>query len=392
MSKIVLLVSFLFVCAIPARAQDKRRPVGPNPDPVRAAEEFFAEHDKNGDGKLNKSEFPERLRANFNRIDRNSNGYVELEEDILFRRRRALRERRVGTASSVALDGVKVERDIEYKRAGKLSLRLDLYLPKERSSAEPLPVILWVHGGAWRNGNKGSTPALRFVKRGYAVASIAYRLSQTAKFPAQIEDVKDAVRWIRAHAKEYRLDPDRIGAWGSSAGGHLVALLGTSGGVESLSGTPGENAPPARVQAVCNFFGPTDFLKMNAQAGERGRIDHDAPNSPESQLVGAPIQEHPDLARKANPITYVSEDDPPFLIVHGDEDFIVPLGQSELLHEALTKAGVKSTLRVVEGGGHGWRRRAEIDELVDAFFDEHLKPPAETSAKPSPGVAPEGAR
>jgi acetyl esterase/lipase len=263
-------------------------------------------------------------------------------------------------------EGTRVYRNLEYVKSGHERQRLDLYVPEKASS--PLPVIVWVHGGAWLTGSKeGGGPALPFVGKGYAVASINYRLSQHARFPAQIEDCKAAVRWLRAHATAYHLDPDRFGVWGASAGGHLVALLGTSGDVKDLEGDDGTPGQSSRVQAVVDWFGPTDVTKMGGS--------HDQPDSPEAKLLGGPVQEHKDKAARANPITYVSKDDPPFLIMHGDKDTTVPFGQSELLLEALKKVGVDATFRPVKGAGHGGREYSseEVRKLVEEFFDKHLK-------------------
>ena len=273
--------------------------------------------------------------------------------------------------------GVKVIADVEYTRVGDKPLQLDLYLPQGHDpKAARLPVVVWVHGGAWRAGTRKNTPAPAvLVPRGYAVASVTYRLSQEAKWPAQIQDCKAAVRWLRAHADEYGLDPDRFGAWGSSAGGHLVAMLGTAGDVKELEGGGEGDANQghsSRVQAVCDWFGPTDFLKMDEQAPPNARQRHSAPESPESQLIGGTVTEHPEKVKAANPITYVSKDDPPFLIMHGDKDNLVPLGQSEILRDALEKAGVDVTLHVVRGAGHGFGG-PEISAMVVEFFDRHLK-------------------
>ncbi len=273
--------------------------------------------------------------------------------------------------------GTKVERDIVYARVGERKLLLDLYLPAKGSTS--LPVIVWVHGGGWRSGSKGSGGRARpMLNRGYAVVDVGYRLSGEAIFPAQVEDCKAAVRWVRANAAKYGLDPDRIGAWGSSAGGHLVAFLGTAGDVREFD-TRTNAEYSSHVQAVCDWYGPTDFLQMDKHSLKGSRLIHDAANSPESLLVGGPIQEKPyrALARKANPITYVTKDDPPFLIMHGDKDMSVPLHQSELLYDALNKAGIDATLHVVKGAGHGLRDGQEkpekLFEIVAAFFDRHLK-------------------
>ena len=259
--------------------------------------------------------------------------------------------------------------NLAYVANGHERQKLDLYLPATANAK--LPLIVWIHGGGWLNGNKDRPPALRFLEQGYAVAGINYRLSHHAKFPAQIEDCKAAIRWLRAHADAYGLDAQRIGVWGSSAGGHLVALLGTTGDVKEFE--VGEHLnQSSRVQAVVDYFGPTDFLQMDAHRLPDGLV-HDLSTSPESKLIGAPIQEAKAQVARANPITYVSRDDPPFLLVHGDQDKLVPHHQSVLLHEALKKAGVTASLYTVSGGGHGGFKDPNLDPMVEAFFARHLR-------------------
>jgi acetyl esterase/lipase len=264
--------------------------------------------------------------------------------------------------------GVRVERGLAYVPGGHERQQLDLYRPEKANT--PLPVIVWVHGGAWRGGSKdGGGPAVRLVPKGYAVASIGYRLSQHAIFPAQIEDCKAAIRWLRAHATKYGLDADHIGAWGGSAGGHLVALLGTAGDVKDLEGKLGHLDQSSRVQAVVDWFGTTDFTKQGGW--------HNNPMSPEAQLIGGPVQENKEKSQRANPIAYVTKDDPPFLIMHGTKDDVVPFNQSELLVDALKKAGVPITFRPLEGAGHGGPAFSAPEHMreIEAFFDRHLKPP-----------------
>ena len=260
-------------------------------------------------------------------------------------------------------DGATARRDLAYVSGGHPRQKLDLYLPKD---GENLPLIINIHGGAFRTGSKESGVPLEYLDRGYAVASINYRLSQHAVFPAQIEDCKAAVRWLRAHASEYRLDPDRFAAWGSSAGGHLAAMLGTTGDARELD--VGENlAASSRVQAVVDYFGPTDFLQMDAHRLPNGMV-HDTPDSPESQLVGGPIQENKEKVAKANPITYLTKNAPPFLICHGDSDPLVPRHQSELLAAALKEAGVPVTFYTVKGGGHGRFNDPNVPRLTREFL------------------------
>ncbi|MEM6363702.1 MAG: alpha/beta hydrolase [Planctomycetota bacterium] len=275
-----------------------------------------------------------------------------------------------------------VKRDLTYAQLGDDSLLLDVYYPTQ--PGEPLPLVVWVHGGAWRAGSKRSCPAVRLLSEGYVVASIDYRLTDQAIFPAQIHDCKAAIRWLRDNADQYRIDPKRIGVWGSSAGGHLVSLLGTSGDVTELEGSVGEVDQSSRVQAVCSFFGPTDFLKMDAHAIATARMKHNAADSPESILVGGPIQANPDRVARANPMTYITADDPPMLLVHGDQDPLVPHHQSVIFAEALRAGGVDVTFHTVVGGKHGFGRNAEVDALVDRFFDQHLKSaPLETDSDKS---------
>lgn len=267
--------------------------------------------------------------------------------------------------------GTIVHRDLAYVSSanGHARQKLDLYLPEKGDS---LPVIVSIHGGAFRAGSKEQGVPVEYLARGFAIASINYRLSQHAIFPAQIEDCKAAVRWLRAHAHDYRLDPGRFAAMGSSAGGHLAAMLGTTGDTREFD--VGDYLDhPSRVQAVVDYFGPTDFLQMDAHRLPDG-MQHDPADSPESQLIGGAIQQHPDKTRRANPITYVTPADPPFLICHGDQDPLVPHHQSLLLEAALKQAGVPVTLYTVQGGGHGGFRDPRVGELTREFLDQHLKP------------------
>lgn len=257
--------------------------------------------------------------------------------------------------------------------------KLDIYLPAKGEG--PFPVILSIHGGAFKAGDKADgqvVPMLEGLNRGYAVVSINYRLSGEALWPAQIYDCKATVRWIRAHAKEYGFDPDRIVAWGGSAGGHLSAMLGTSGGVQALEDLSMGNAEQSsRVQAVIDWFGPTDFLKMDEQLQESGvahPMAHSVPDSPESELIGTNLEEAPELVAQANPETWISPDDPPFLIQHGLDDNLVPYQGSVLLAQKLGKAlGYKKVkLELFPATGHGgeaFGTKENIDRLF-RFLDD----------------------
>lgn len=266
--------------------------------------------------------------------------------------------------------GATAHRDLAYVENGHERQKLDLYLPAKTEG--PVPLLIWVHGGGWSAGSKEQCPPLRqgYLDRGYAVASLGYRLSSHAIFPAQIQDCKAAIRWLRAHAKEYGLNGDRFGVWGSSAGGHLVALLGTSGGEKTFE----EGANPdisSRIQAVCDFYGPTDFEQFVATPGF---ASHATATSPEARLFGGAVTERKELAARANPITFVDKTDPPFLIVHGDKDSTVPINQSQSLYQALTKAGVSAHLHTIHGAGHGNGFSGKnIDDLVNGFFEARLK-------------------
>jgi acetyl esterase/lipase len=281
------------------------------------------------------------------------------------------------------MENVDAYRDLQYGSGSNRRQMLDLYVPKDARA--PLPVIAWIHGGAWMQGDKSNCPALPFAAKGFAVASIGYRLSREAKFPAQINDCKAAIRYLRANAARYNIDPDRIGVWGSSAGGHLVALLGTSGDVKELQGDGPNGGVSSSVQAVADWFGPTDFLQMSKFPSN---IRHDEAGSPESQLVGGPIQQNADKVAAANPISYVKKGGkyPPFLIMHGDKDPLVPLNQSELLRDALKGVEADVTFIPVKGGGHGGWPASQNDIVLEFFTKVLVSRPA--SSQPATATAP----
>jgi len=262
--------------------------------------------------------------------------------------------------------------------------KLDIYLPDEGDG--PFPVIVSIHGGGFMGGDKGDMPVmpmLEGLKRGYAVIAVNYRLSGEARFPALIHDGKAALRWIRANARRYHLDPDRIAAWGGSAGAYLATMLGVSAGVPELEDlTLGNPEQPANVQAVVSWFTPTHFLKMDEQLAASGLpsppgMEHNGANSPESLLLGAQITRIPERVKAANPETYVTSSAPPFFLQHGTLDAVVPAqGSIRLaarLEKALGKGKVK--LELLEGAGHGdplFETPENVEKVLD-WLDQNLK-------------------
>jgi acetyl esterase/lipase len=264
-----------------------------------------------------------------------------------------------------------VAKDVTYCTAGGTDLKMDVYYPKTTSG--PAPMVMYVHGGGFTSGDKedgaGAKDIPELVARGYVVASVNYRLAPAAKYPAQIEDVKCAVRYLRANAASFGIDPNRFGAWGGSAGGTLVTLLGltdTSAGYDR--GANSEQS--SRVQAVVDMFGPTDFTK-GFEGGSTQLL---------TGVVGTSDRTS-DAVKRFSPVTYVSKDDPPFLILHGEKDALVPIAQSQELYDALKAAGVEATFTHVKNAGHSFvpeggsisPSRIDISKMVGDFFDSHLK-------------------
>ncbi|MEM1227674.1 MAG: alpha/beta hydrolase [Planctomycetota bacterium] len=280
-------------------------------------------------------------------------------------------QRRLGSRPT---DRITLAQDLAYADTANPRQELDLLLPTSRTGSQPLPVIVYIHGGAWQAGNRagGRGRLLRYVETGhYAGVSVGYRLTGESIWPSQIHDCKAAIRWIRDHADQYDLDPNRIGVIGSSAGGHLAAMLGTSGGVMPLEGDLGDHDDvSSQVQCVVTEFGPSDLLSMKDYPS---RLDHDGPSSPEGKLVGGRVSDNVDIARAASPITYVTSDDPPFLIIHGNRDVVVPYNQSERLATALQQVDVECTFVTVDGAGHGRFRNPEVENREQQFFDKHLR-------------------
>lgn len=275
---------------------------------------------------------------------------------------------------SVAENEVQHLKEIEFAKPDGVSLLLDLYLPK---GVESPPLLMFIHGGGWQSGDRNRCRLNWVAQHGYAVASVEYRLSDEALFPAQILDCKGALRWLRAKADDYGYDASRVVVAGTSAGGHLAALMGTSGGVAALEGSTAGNAEQSsRVQGIIDYYGPSDFVKRS----ENQPAKTDEPKGGVYRLLGGPVKENLDAAREASPATYISEDDPPLLIFHGDEDKTVYLDQSEWLFKLYGEAGLDVHLEVVKGSGHGWKRTPPEKEFVLTFLAKHLKKTKESDA------------
>jgi acetyl esterase/lipase len=259
--------------------------------------------------------------------------------------------------------------------------KLDIYLPDGGDG--PFPVIISIHGGGFMYGDKADeqlNPMLKGLNHGYAIVSINYRMSGEAIFPANINDVKAAIRWVKANAAEYKFSPKRIALWGGSAGANLAALAGTSGDVKELEDMSMGNAnQSSRVMAVVDWFGPTNFLLMDEQLKEtgNGKPIHNETNSMESKVLGQKITKIPERVKMANPESYITSDDPPFLIQHGTKDPIVPTQQSVLFYEKLVKVlgKEKVTLYLLEGVQHGGKEfeTPENLQIVFSFLDKILK-------------------
>lgn len=251
--------------------------------------------------------------------------------------------------------------------------KVDLYLPKKRNTDKPLPVIALIHGGGWVNGDRlgYAAAAIQFARTGdYAAVTVGYRLTKEAHWPAQVFDCKAAIRWIRAHAKEYNLDPDKIAVMGSSAGGHLSSLLGTSGDVKELEGDLGPNTTfSSRVQCVVNLCGPQDFTRALMFDKEKKPVLNDPAVI---GLLGGNCEEKHTEAVAASPVTYVTKDDPPFITFHGTADQRVAFLHAETIHAALQKAAVPSLLIPITNGGHSSVSHPEVIARAKLFIGKTL--------------------
>ena len=272
--------------------------------------------------------------------------------------------------------GVRIIRNISYSNNPlDPEQNLDLYIPRTKSN-KMLPVIVWIHGGGWIEGDKLDSPALELAQKGFASCSINYRLAPKNIFPAQLHDCKAAIRWLRAHGQEYGIDDRAIGVWGVSAGGHLALMLATTMGMKDMEGNLGNNQVSSDIQACCDWCGPADLVNFKDQCSPEAIFSKFSPPDLVDALLGGPVDERKELAIQASPITYVTNAQtkcPPILIMHADNDPIVPFIQSQDLANLLTSKKLPVTMIKVNSDKHVFLN-ADTFKTVTEFFANHLRP------------------
>lgn len=293
---------------------------------------------------------------------------ISAQEKPAANSKKAKAERPIDRALLRALASIDIERDVPYGRAGERILTLDILRPK-KPSGDKLPVVFFVHGGGWSKGNKthGYPVVAPYVASGnYIACSVGYRLTGEAKWPAQIHDCKAALRWMRANAAKHGGDPERIGLVGPSAGGHLVALLGTTANNAELEGDCGSPGVATHVNCVVDIFGPTDLVRLGRAIEALGR------GGSIQALFGGTVAEKLEVIRKASPINMVHAKSPPFLILHGSVDRTVPIAESTRLRDQLRKVGVAVAMVTVKGAGHE-PLGDEANKIMYQFMEKHLR-------------------
>lgn len=267
---------------------------------------------------------------------------------------------------------VQIIKNVEYGYGGSLPLYLDVYIP-EKPIMKPMPAVVFIHGGGWKSGDKYPSQVKSLAERGFFAISVNYRLSGVAIFPAAVEDCKCAVRWLRANAIKYNIDSNRIGVWGGSAGGHLALMVGCADEIAGLEGKGGWEKYSSRVQAVCSYYGPADLTHMQ-----------DGDTTAPAQFLGGTPKEKPEAYGLASPVTYVSPEDPPLLMIHGNTDMVVPYTQSVTMQQAYLNWGLEVELVKVLNAGHGFQpvnnktisptQQEIFQKTLDFFVQELCRP------------------
>jgi len=275
----------------------------------------------------------------------------------------------LGSFMTVPARAQSVQKDIEYGRIGDRVLALDFYPPAQADGRAP--IVVWVHGGAWRSGSKNNDVGVKhWTEQGFAIASVDYRLSPEAQFPAQVHDIKAAIRFLQVHSDKYAIDREKVIVAGSSAGGHLAALVGVSNGVKELEGTVGVSSEhPARVRATVSFFGASNLESILGQSTEHG-LSVRVPAL--KLLLGDTPDKKPDLARLASPVAHVDANDPPLWLIHGDADPQMPIEQSKELAAKYEQFKLQVKFETIAGGKHGGKEFFE-DQRLDRLAAELKK-------------------
>ncbi len=369
----ILALAASTLMSLPIKAQENQPRAGQNV----TVERLLQQMDANKDGQLSRSEVSGLMERYFDRNDANNDGVIDkkelkaLEDRLARRNQQQKNPARTGPKNEELLasipEGVEAHLDLPYRVGESDRWTLDLFVPKAESD-KPRPAIVFVHGGGWRNGSKRSATflngAIEYAQKGYVTVTLNYRLTGEAPFPACIEDVKCAVRWLRANAEKHNLDPSRIGGYGNSAGAHLVSMLGLAGPETKLEGDGPNQEQSSLIQAVCASATPTDFALFGRDPGAD-------PKWAESGYDPA------ELSKLSSPITHVKADAPPFLLIHGTADKTVHVKHSDTFEEALKEAGAEDiTYLRIDGSGHGVynEHKAETHLAMEEFFARVLKP------------------
>ena len=354
--------------AVKYRNINLRSRINPNYKKQEADTLEFLKFDINGNGKLEPTEIPLFDHDIFDQADSDIDWKLNEKEYKSY----LAYKKRIQSDRSLIPKNIQTFSDVPYVLDGNNRHNLDIYLPDTTKFKKPYPLVIWIHGGGWQKGTKDLFGKQAFLlNHGFAMASVNYRLTRESEFPEQVYDCKAAIRYLRKNADQYGLDANSFGLWGSSAGGHLASLIGTTNNSKELEGNLGVTNVSSEVQAVCDWFGPSDLNLMNTSSTDKSKGEKQNIR-PIVKFLGGPFIEKQEAARKASAINYISKDDPPFLIMHGEKDPLVPIEQSELLYKALQKQNVDSEYIVVKDGKHAFFMDKDEHNKVADFFKNNL--------------------